>query len=45
VWLTPGDTIEVTVEGIGTITNKIVAEVGAPQNWPWMPLKADTKSF
>jgi acylpyruvate hydrolase len=44
-WLTPGDIIEVTVEGIGTITNKIVAEVGAPQNWPWMPLKADTKSF
>jgi acylpyruvate hydrolase len=45
VWLTPGDTIEVTVEGIGTISNKIVAEEGAPADWPWMPLKADTKSF
>ena len=45
VWLTPGDTIEVTVEGIGTITNKVVAEEGAPADWPWLPLKADTTSF
>ncbi len=45
VWLTPGDTIEVTVEGIGTISNKVVAEEGAPNDWPWMPLKADTTSF
>ncbi len=45
VWLTPGDTIEVTVEGIGTISNKVVAEEGAPTDWPWMPLKADTTSF
>ena len=45
VWLTPGDTIEVTVEGIGTISNKVVAEVGAPTDWPWMPLKTDTTSF
>ena len=45
VWLMPGDTIEVTVEGIGTISNKVVAEVGAPTDWPWMPLKTDTTSF
>ncbi len=45
VWLMPGDTIEVTVEGIGTISNKVVAEQGAPSDWPWMPLKADTTSF
>ena len=45
VWLTPGDTIEVTVEGIGTISNKVVAEEGAPSDWPWLPLKADTTSF
>jgi acylpyruvate hydrolase len=44
VWLTPGDTIEVTVEGVGTITNRVVAEEGAPGDWPWMPLKADTTS-
>jgi len=45
VWLMPGDTIEVTVEGIGTISNKVVAEQGAPSDWPWMPLQADTTSF
>lgn len=45
VWLMPGDTIEVSVEGIGTISNKVVAEVGGPTEWPWMPLKADTTSF
>ena len=45
VWLLPGDTIEVTVEGVGTISNHVVAEVGAPTDWPWMPLKTDTTSF
>ncbi|MDE3138780.1 MAG: fumarylacetoacetate hydrolase family protein [Acidobacteriota bacterium] len=45
VWLTPGDTIEVVIEGIGSIANKIVEEEGAPADWPWMPLKADTTSF
>ena len=45
VWLLPGDTIEVTVEGIGTITNQVVAEEGAPAEWPWMPLGAKTSTF
>ena len=45
VWLQPGDSIEVTVEGVGTISNRVVAEVGAPADWPWMPLKTDTTSF
>jgi acylpyruvate hydrolase len=45
VWLMPGDTIEVTVEGIGTISNRVVAEEGAPADWPWLPLKTDTTSF
>lgn len=45
VWLVPGDTIEVIIEGIGAIANKVVAEEGAPDDWPWMPLKADTTSF
>jgi len=45
VWLLPGDLIEVTVEGVGTISNRVVAEEGAPNDWPWMPLKADTKTF
>lgn len=45
VWLTPGDTIEVYVEGVGTITNKVVAEEGAPADWPWRPLEVDTTNF
>ncbi len=45
VWLLPGDTIEVTVEGIGTITNHVVAEEGAPTNWPWTPSGAKTATI
>ena len=45
VWLMPGDLIEVTVEGVGTISNRVVAEEGAPNEWPWMPLGAQTTSF
>jgi acylpyruvate hydrolase len=37
VWLTPGDLIEVSVEGLGRIANRVVAEQGAPANWPWRP--------
>ena len=45
VWLLPGDLIEVTVEGVGTISNRVVAEQDAPTDWPWMPLGAQTTSF
>jgi 2-keto-4-pentenoate hydratase/2-oxohepta-3-ene-1,7-dioic acid hydratase in catechol pathway len=45
VWMLPGDTIEVTVEGIGTITNHVVAEEGAPTDWAWMPLAAKTSTL
>jgi acylpyruvate hydrolase len=37
VWLEPGDVIEVTVEDIGTIRNRVVAEDGAPAGWRWQP--------
>jgi acylpyruvate hydrolase len=37
VWLMPGDLIEVTIEGIGRIANHVVAEQGAPRDWPWRP--------
>ena len=37
VWLEPGDVIEVTVEDIGTIRNRVVAEDGAPSGWRWRP--------
>ena len=39
----PGDVIEITVEGLGTIRNRVVAEEGAPPDWRWrpgVPLKA-----
>jgi len=37
VWLEPGDTIEVTIEGVGTIRNRVVAEEGDRSNWRWHP--------
>jgi acylpyruvate hydrolase len=37
VWLQPGDLIEVSIEGIGRIANRVVAEQGAPADWPWRP--------
>ena len=37
VWMRPGDIIEVTVEGIGTIRNRVVAEEGSPADWRWRP--------
>ena len=37
VWLNPGDVIEVTIEGIGTIRNRIVSESlnGSNSDWRW----------
>lgn len=37
LWLVPGDVVEVTIEGVGTIRNRVVAEV--TQNVPrtWIP--------
>ena len=37
VWMHPGDVIEITVEGVGTIRNRVVAEEGAPSDWRWRP--------
>ena len=37
VWLQPGDVIEVTIEGIGTIRNRVVAEAGDRSDWRWHP--------
>jgi acylpyruvate hydrolase len=38
VWMAPGDVIEVTVEKLGSIRNHVVAEKGAPADWPWRPV-------
>ena len=37
VWLQPGDIIEVSVEGIGTIRNRVVAEDTDLSDWKWRP--------
>jgi len=37
VWLLPGDVIEVSIENVGTIRNRVVAEPGAPAGWRWRP--------
>lgn len=42
VWLQPGDVIEVEVEGIGSIRNRVVAEEGGPADWRWRPTRADS---
>jgi 2-keto-4-pentenoate hydratase/2-oxohepta-3-ene-1,7-dioic acid hydratase in catechol pathway len=45
VYLLPGDVIEVAIEGIGAIKNKVVAEQGSPANWPWKPIKPEGANF
>ncbi|MDA8319336.1 MAG: fumarylacetoacetate hydrolase family protein [Actinomycetota bacterium] len=37
VWLEPGDVIEVTVEGVGTIRNRVIAEEADLTGWRWRP--------
>lgn len=37
VWLTPGDVVEITVEGIGTLRNTVVEDKPAPAGWRWIP--------
>lgn len=43
VWLKPGDLLEVSIEGIGRIANRVVAEeeTEALQDWPWAPPTPD----
>jgi acylpyruvate hydrolase len=45
VWLEPDDVVEVTIEGIGTIRNRVVAEEGAPTDWRWMPTAVATRTL
>ncbi len=37
VWLEPGDIIEVNVEGVGAIRNRVVAEDADVSDWRWKP--------
>lgn len=45
VWMVPGDVIEITVEGVGTIRNRIVAEEGDHGDWRWRPAGAATDTL
>jgi 2-keto-4-pentenoate hydratase/2-oxohepta-3-ene-1,7-dioic acid hydratase in catechol pathway len=45
VWLQPGDLIEVTVEGVGTIRNRVVAEVADLSGWRWRPQNQPSTGF
>jgi acylpyruvate hydrolase len=42
VWLNPGDVIEVTIEGVGTIRNRVVAEDRDLSAWRWKPGASDS---
>ena len=37
VWLLPGDVVEVSVEGVGSISNRVVAEDDDHSDWRWQP--------
>lgn len=45
VWLQPGDLLEVAVEGVGRIANRVVAEGGDQDGWPWIPPVSDKATF
>ena len=45
VWLEPGDLVEVSIEGVGTIRNGVVSEVDAPKDWRWRPQDVTTSSI
>jgi acylpyruvate hydrolase len=45
VWLVPGDTIEVSIEGVGRIANRVVAESTDVSAWPWNPPVAETATL
>jgi acylpyruvate hydrolase len=41
VWLQPGDLVEVAIEGLGRIANRVAAEGRARDGWPWIPPAPD----
>ncbi|HET8607614.1 MAG TPA: fumarylacetoacetate hydrolase family protein [Gaiellaceae bacterium] len=45
VWLQPGDTIEVEIEQIGTIRNRVVAESADGAAWRWTAPTPETASL
>ena len=45
VWLQPGDLLEVEIEGLGKLSNRVVAEDAAVNGWPWRPPAAQKAGF
>ena len=45
VWLEPGDTIEITIESVGTIRNRVVTEEGDRSDWRWRPSSQTPTGF
>jgi len=45
VWLQPGDVIEVSIEGVGTIRNRVVAEEADLSEWRWRPPGSTVAGF
>jgi acylpyruvate hydrolase len=45
VWLRPGDIIEITVEGVGTIRNRVIAEDADLSDWKWRPAGPQQSGF
>jgi 2-keto-4-pentenoate hydratase/2-oxohepta-3-ene-1,7-dioic acid hydratase in catechol pathway len=45
VWCEHDDVIEVTVEKLGTIRNRVVAETDAPADWRWRPADKPVTGF
>jgi 2-keto-4-pentenoate hydratase/2-oxohepta-3-ene-1,7-dioic acid hydratase in catechol pathway len=41
VWLQPGDMLEVAIDGLGQIANRVIAEDGDLDGWPWAPPMSD----
>jgi 2-keto-4-pentenoate hydratase/2-oxohepta-3-ene-1,7-dioic acid hydratase in catechol pathway len=36
-YLQAGDVVEISIEGIGSLRNRVVDEVAPPTDWPWVP--------
>jgi 2-keto-4-pentenoate hydratase/2-oxohepta-3-ene-1,7-dioic acid hydratase in catechol pathway len=45
VWLQPGDVIEVSIDGVGTIRNRVVAEEADLSEWRWRPPGSTAAGF
>ena len=45
VWLQPGDLLEIEIEGLGKLANRVVAEETAVNGWPWVPPPAQKAGF